>query len=71
MLTLAPEKTCQSWCRCKFGGSPEKTITLKTSLLRVYGCVESCAADVNPKVLPDCGNCFAKLLQSVSSSDLM
>ena len=39
---------------------PEKSFTLKTSLLGTYGRVASWATDINTDVLPDCNRCFQK-----------
>ena len=44
---------------------PEKAFTLKTSLLGVYGKVASWAADVDPKVLPDCDVCYRNRVKNL------
>ena len=49
---------------------PEKASTVKTKLLGKYGKTASWAMDVDPRVLPDCDNCYAIRLDSVISEGL-
>jgi hypothetical protein len=44
---------------------PEKAFTLKTALLGTYGKVASWAADVDPKVLPDCDVCYRQRVKNL------
>ena len=49
---------------------PEKASTVKTALLGKYSRTASWTMDVNPRVLPDCDNCYAKRLESVIADGL-